>query len=171
MTNRVTLLTCLKIPQGPPNRAQIEARSPILIPNRHCKLRGPISSQPSHTMPSIRSLVSAILLASSLPLVLTDEPRGYFGNKDGNFQPAKASRPGGSTNDFTGGQVYGPNAVYSINNQDGIGGGSDTYTLYCGNGDAFPPKSSWVSFEQMWVLFPLRAPPRPRQTFFSGIES
>lgn len=125
-------------------------------------------------MSSIRSLISAILLASSLPLVLTDktdktdEPRGYFGNKDGNFQPAKASRPGGSTNDFTGGQVYGPNAVYSINNQDGIGAGSDTYTLYCGNGDAFPPKSSWVSFEQMWVLFPL---PRPRQTFFSGIET
>lgn len=100
-------------------------------------------------MSSTRSLLSTILLATSLPLVLTAELKGYFGNKDGNFQPARTSFVDGATAKQTGGQVGGDLAVYSINNQDGIGVGSDTYTQYCGNGDAFPPKSSWVSFEQM----------------------
>lgn len=100
-------------------------------------------------MSSIRSLISATLLASSLPLILTAELKGYFGNKDGNFQPARTTRVGGATIKATAGQVGGALAVYAINNQDGIGGGSDTYTLHCGNGDAFPPQSSWVSFEHM----------------------
>lgn len=117
-------------------------------------------------MASIGSLLSAFLLASSLPLALTAEPQPYFGNKDGNFQPTRTSRVGGATIKLTGGQVGGALAVNSINNQDGIGGGSDTYTQYCGNGDAFPPKSSWVSFEQMCVLELLTAPPQSLCAFF-----
>ncbi|MCJ1342370.1 hypothetical protein MMC31_000552 [Peltigera leucophlebia] len=101
-------------------------------------------------MASIGSLLSALLLASSLPLALTADPQPYFGNKDGNFQPTRTSRNGGAVIKLTGGQVGGALAVNSINNQDGTGVGSDTYTQYCGNGDAFPPKSKWVSFEQMF---------------------
>lgn len=106
-------------------------------------------------MTSIGPLLSACLLASSLPLALFVDPQPNFGNKEGNFQPTRTSRVGGVT---IGGQVGGALAVYSINNQDGIGGGSDTYTQYCGNGDAFPPKSRWVSFEQMCVLKLLAGP-------------
>lgn len=116
-------------------------------------------------MTSIGSLLSACLLASSLPLPLAADPQPYFGNKDGNFQPTRTSRVGGVTTELTGGQVSGALAVYSINNQDGIGGGSDTYIQYCGNGDAFPPKSSWVSFEQMCVLKLLAAPPQSQSVF------
>lgn len=118
-------------------------------------------------MTSIGSLLSACLLASYLPLPLAADPQPYFGNKDGNFQPTRTSRVGGVTVKLTGGQVGGALAVYSINNQDGIGGGSDTYTQYCGNGDAFPPQSSWVSFEQMCVLKLLAAPPQSQSAFFS----
>lgn len=115
-------------------------------------------------MASIGSLLSAFLLASSLPLGLAADPQPYFGNKNGNFQPTRTSRVGGSVINLSGGQVGGALAVYYINNQDGIGGGSDTYTQYCGNGDAFPSISSWVSFEQMYVL-KLR---KSRAFFFLG---
>ncbi|MCJ1343056.1 hypothetical protein MMC31_001247 [Peltigera leucophlebia] len=95
-------------------------------------------------MASIGSLLSASLLASSLPLALTADPQPYFGNKDGNFQPTKTSP------NFIGGQVVGALAINSINNQDGIGAGSDTYIQHCGNGDDFPQTSQWVSFKEMF---------------------
>ncbi len=101
-------------------------------------------------MASIGSLLSAFLLVAALPLTLADDPVPYFGHKGGNFQPSN-TRAGGSTIKATGGQVFGSLAVTSINNQDGVGAGTDSYTLYCGSGSSFPPKSRWVSFEQMYV--------------------
>lgn len=60
----------------------------------------------------------------------------HFGNENGNFMPA--------TSEFstlaTGGVVSGSLAVSSINNQDGIGGGSDTYKRYTGDGG---PEAGW----------------------------
>ena len=44
-------------------------------------------------------------------------------------------------------------AVSSINNQDGIGAGSDTYKTYSGDGSlqaGWPTKAQWVSFEDMF---------------------
>ena len=44
-------------------------------------------------------------------------------------------------------------AVGSINNNDGIGAGSDTYRTYSGDGSqgaGWPTKASWVSFVDMF---------------------
>lgn len=46
-----------------------------------------------------------------------------------------------------------PAAVDSVNNQDGIGAGSTSYTYYTGDGtpnDGWPSVSQWVSFEDMF---------------------
>ena len=45
-----------------------------------------------------------------------------------------------------------PAAVGSINNDDGIGAGSNTYTFYQGDGtpsSGWPSQSQWVSFVDM----------------------
>lgn len=60
----------------------------------------------------------------------------HFGNENGNFMPAKAE----FSTLATGGVVSGSLAVNSINNQDGIGGGSDTYKRYLGDGG---PEAGW----------------------------
>lgn len=71
----------------------------------------------------------------------------YFGNRKGNSQPKYTSYEHGLE---TGGQVSNPAlAVSKINNNDGVGAGKDSYTLYCGNGFSFPSASQWVSFENM----------------------
>ena len=73
----------------------------------------------------------------------------YFGNRHGNSQSKDTSYEHVLA---TGGQVSNPAvAVTEINNDDGIGAGSDSYKLYCGDGASFPPFSSWVSFENMYV--------------------
>ncbi|KAG9245988.1 hypothetical protein BJ878DRAFT_417994 [Calycina marina] len=41
--------------------------------------------------------------------------------------------------------------VTSVNDNDGIGAGADVYTYYQGAATAFPAKTSWVSFDQMFT--------------------
>lgn len=101
------------------------------------------------------SIVSAFLLASSVPLawsapVTPNEP-AFFGQLQGNHQPARTTTPGFIL--AAGGQVNDPNAVTTINNQDGGGSCVDSYTQYCGSGSSYPPESSWCSFEDMYVWF------------------
>jgi hypothetical protein len=78
----------------------------------------------------------------------------FFGNKHGNFQPVstKVSKRHISERD-TGGQVQiAADAVWSINDEDGIGAGSDVYNMYWGDGSAgagWPTRSQWVSFTEM----------------------
>ncbi|MCJ1266691.1 hypothetical protein MMC22_006576 [Lobaria immixta] len=98
------------------------------------------------------SIVSAFLLASSVPLawsapVTPNEP-AFFGQLQGNHQPARTTTPGFIL--AAGGQVNDPNAVTTINNQDGGGSCVDSYTQYCGSGSSYPPESSWCSFEDMF---------------------
>ena len=48
--------------------------------------------------------------------------------------------------------VNAPAAVNTINNDDGIGAGSNKYTAYAGNGtpgNGWPSQSQWVSFVDM----------------------
>lgn len=74
----------------------------------------------------------------------------YFGNRKGNFQFKDTSYEHILE---TGGKVSNPAvAVSVINNNDGAGAGSDSYTQYCGNGAKYPPASKWVSFENMYEL-------------------
>ncbi|KAL3428245.1 hypothetical protein PVAG01_01754 [Phlyctema vagabunda] len=78
--------------------------------------------------------------------------RAFFGNKHGNFMNNK-TKPAGVSVLATGGYVTGGAAVSSINNQDGIGAGTDHYTMYYGDGSAgagWPYKENWVSFEDMF---------------------
>lgn len=91
------------------------------------------------------------------PRSVSVAPGPNFGKLLGNFQPPKV--------DATGGQVNNGNvAVYSINDNDGIGAGRDQYTLYIGNGNTFPQKSQWVSFSDMQVL-PSKASRLPPGSF------
>lgn len=87
----------------------------------------------------------------------------------GNYQPHDASVtidsnnvpagtfPNSNSKRSTGEVVTGGAAVTSINNNDGIGAGSDTYVeTYEGDGstsDGWPAKSEWVSFVDMYVSF------------------
>ncbi|MCJ1424643.1 hypothetical protein MMC29_002531 [Sticta canariensis] len=97
-------------------------------------------------MASYASLVSAFLLISSVPL--TSAESAFFGKLKGNHQPTH-TRPESAGVFAVGGQVDPPNAVTSINNQDG-GACVDAYTQYCGPGGSSPPKSQWCSFEDMF---------------------
>lgn len=103
-------------------------------------------------MASYTSIVSAFLLALSVPLAwsapVTPNETAFFGKLQGNHQPAKPKTPGFIL--AAGGQVNDPNAVTTINNQDG-GSCVDSYTQYCGSGSSYPPESSWCSFEDMYV--------------------
>jgi hypothetical protein len=81
----------------------------------------------------------------------------FFGNKHGNFQPENTtvmeSKPTKTVKRATGGWVQNGNvAVWNINDYDGIGAGSDSYTMYWGDGSTgagWPPRSRWVSFIDM----------------------
>lgn len=95
-------------------------------------------------MASYISLVSAFLLVSSVPLISAQS--AFFGKLKGNHQPSRTE----SAALTVGGQVNPPNAVTTINNQDG-GPCVDAYTQYCGPGGSSPPKSNWCSFEDMYV--------------------
>jgi len=79
----------------------------------------------------------------------------FFGNKKGNFQPSttKAVSKRRTSERDTGGWVQiSADAVWTINDEDGIGAGSDSYTMYSGDGSAgagWPTRSQWVSFTEM----------------------
>ncbi|KAH8601169.1 hypothetical protein B0O99DRAFT_608181 [Bisporella sp. PMI_857] len=76
----------------------------------------------------------------------------FFGNKSGNFM-RNSSESAEFSIQATGGVVTGGAAVSSINNNDGIGAGSDRYVMYRGDGSleaGWPTKDQWVSFEQMF---------------------
>ncbi|MCJ1376252.1 hypothetical protein MMC20_007494 [Loxospora ochrophaea] len=115
------------------------------------------------------ALIAVIAAAAPYPLAATSPARSttpFFGHFSGNFQPASSSNV---QPDATGGVVSNPAiAVTSINNDDGIGAGTDSYTQYNGDGttaDGWPAKTSWVSFDDMYncpmSLFPhsLTKPP------------
>ncbi|KAH6704056.1 exo-beta-1,3-glucanase [Leptodontidium sp. MPI-SDFR-AT-0119] len=70
----------------------------------------------------------------------------YFGHFLGNFQPDSGAS-------LTGTVVNGPEGVWTIVNEDGIGEGSDVYRQYWGDGGpeaGWPAKSDWVSFRAMF---------------------
>jgi hypothetical protein len=81
-----------------------------------------------------------------------------FGNKKGNFQPTKplTSTPVNKTRHATrdtGEWVQiSVDAVWTINDYDGIGDGIDQYIMYWGDGsagDGWPTRDQWVSFDNM----------------------
>jgi hypothetical protein len=79
----------------------------------------------------------------------------FYGNKHGNFMNSTTPSPTTKipTPAAKGGVVSGGAAVTSINNQDGIGAGSDYYNFYSGDGSqqaGWPTKAQWVSFENMF---------------------
>lgn len=95
------------------------------------------------------------------PPTVTEKPAPHkslpvFGNKYGNFQPenitAVETKP---SKRATGGWVQiAADAVWSINDEDGIGAGSDSYTMYWGDGGSWsgwPTRANWVSFTEMYV--------------------
>lgn len=83
-----------------------------------------------------------------------DHP-AFFGNKHGNFQKYNATLTPTKTlkTRAKGGVVTGGAQVTTINDNDGIGAGSDSYTMYWGDGSlgaGWPTKEQWVSFEDMF---------------------
>ncbi|PQE14038.1 glycoside hydrolase protein [Rutstroemia sp. NJR-2017a BBW] len=107
-------------------------------------------------------LATAVLLASLTSAIpyppdvaippATPTVKADFGHKSGNFMPGKSEFTTESVL-ATGGRVTGGAAVTTINNQDGVGAGSDSYTLYLGDGSdhaGWPHKENWVSFEDMF---------------------
>ncbi|PQE08386.1 glycoside hydrolase protein [Rutstroemia sp. NJR-2017a WRK4] len=107
-------------------------------------------------------LATAVLLASLTSAIpyppevaippTTPTVKPDFGHKSGNLMKGKS---GFTTESVlaTGGYVTGGAAVTTINNQDGIGAGSDSYTMYWGDGSdtaGWPHKEDWVSFEDMF---------------------
>ena len=79
----------------------------------------------------------------------------FFGNKKGNFQPSTTKAVGKrriSERDTGGWVQISADAVWTIDDEDGIGAGSDSYTMYWGDGsadDGWPTRSQWVSFTEM----------------------
>ncbi|GAD98869.1 hypothetical protein PMAA_009950 [Paecilomyces variotii No. 5] len=69
-----------------------------------------------------------------------------------NYQPNR-TEPAGARVLEAGETVTSSVAVTSINDNDGIGGGTDSYTMYWGDGSAaagWPSIDQWVSFEDMF---------------------
>ena len=101
-------------------------------------------------MANFQNLVSALIVGACLYQVHAgvldhSASSSNFDKREGNFLSEVTSYKRA-----TGGVVSNPAvAVSSINDNDGVGAGTDSYTLYCGSGSAFPPKSDWVSFVDM----------------------
>lgn len=75
----------------------------------------------------------------------------FFGHKGGNFQPTNLTQPGQR---LTGGkvQIAADARFDNRNTHDGIGGGSDSYTMFWGSGssgEGWPTRARWASFEDM----------------------
>lgn len=101
-------------------------------------------------MANFQNFVSALMFGACLQQVhggVLDHSASSssFGKRGGSLVPEVTSYKRA-----TGGVVSNSAvAVSSINNNDGVGAGTDSYTLYCGSGSAFPKKSAWVSFVDM----------------------
>ncbi|CEJ90125.1 hypothetical protein VHEMI05929 [[Torrubiella] hemipterigena] len=86
----------------------------------------------------------------------------------GNFMPSRTSPAAAAEGSAlearaTGEKVSGSNYVGTINNQDGIGSGTDSYKYYSGDGttgQGWPGKDKWVSFENMFNNY--------KNTMFNG---
>ena len=113
-------------------------------------------------------LASSFLLTavSASPLLQEGIPVHFLNPRDpGDFIPrtvtgaaastTTAPAGGGDTQSVSvKGSVSGPLAVTTINDNDGIGSGSDTYKMYKGDGSSgagWPELSAWVSFGQMFT--------------------
>lgn len=109
---------------------------------------------------TLTALLATYVAAVPYPPEATVKPPkpahpAFFGNKHGNFQPYNVTLTPSRTLKprAEGGVVTGGAAVTTINNQDGIGAGSDSYTMYWGDGSlqaGWPTKEQWVSFEDMF---------------------
>jgi hypothetical protein len=79
--------------------------------------------------------------------------RSSLKNAKGNFQPSKRANSTSNDKRGTGETVtISVDAVWTINNYDGIGNGVDQYTMYWGDGSSangWPKRSKWVSFIDM----------------------
>ena len=96
-----------------------------------------VRGMPADTSPSVPSEVASLNGTVGIP---------YFGHFMGNFQPESGSS-------FAPTVVNGPEGVWTIVNEDGIGEGSDVYRQYWGDGGpeaGWPAKSQWVSFRAMF---------------------
>ena len=102
---------------------------------------------------------SALIAAAPYPPEATSfveipATHASYGHKSGNFQPSRNTNGAeGLSILATGGVVTGGAAVSTINNQDGVGAGSDVYKLYSGDGSlaaGWPTEEQWVSFENMF---------------------
>jgi len=82
------------------------------------------------------AIAMAAPYAADGPQRILKPTSAFNGKGEGNFMPSRTSPPGPKKQHVlaTWQQVYGPVAVHSINNQDGIGAGSDSYTMYWGDG-------------------------------------
>lgn len=102
------------------------------------------------TVPLIACVLSAPY-ALKADKTVSPAVHASYGNKDGNFQPTSTVNK--ESPDTTGETVTGGAAVTTINNQDGIGAGTDTYITYSGDGSlqaGWPTLQQWVSFEDMF---------------------
>ncbi|KAJ9133260.1 Glycoside hydrolase [Pleurostoma richardsiae] len=80
----------------------------------------------------------------------------FFGHIAGNFQPSSnfptnATKTKRETGEWV--QLSADARWDQSNIQDGVGDGSDSYTMYWGSGgswDGWPTRSQWVSFENMF---------------------
>ncbi|KAL1965838.1 hypothetical protein VTN77DRAFT_5159 [Rasamsonia byssochlamydoides] len=69
------------------------------------------------------------------------------------FEPTKTFKAVARAADATGEKVTKAVAVKTINDNDGVGAGKDTYTQYNGDGSTaagWPSQSEWVSFDDMF---------------------
>ncbi len=110
----------------------------------------------------LASCLTTLASAIPYPPSATEVPAAFphhvphFGNKHGNFMPGNTTKASKRT---TGGTVENPSlATFNININDGIGAGSDSYTMYLGDGsqgNGWPTRANWVSFVDMQVSLPL----------------
>ena len=99
----------------------------------------------------VQLILTALFTTSAFALLNPVIPT--FGPRAGNFQPRRNISETVTRRD-TGEWVSMPKLAYwtNANIQDGAGNGTDSYTMYTGNGEVsagWPDKSSWVSFQNM----------------------
>jgi hypothetical protein len=135
--------------------------SPTVVSCQTIPFQSPVHRSSKYCSVTCVMFLSATLLATlvaAIPLDVASTTLGnvaslngtsdipYFGHLKGNFQ----TNSGAS---LTPAVVNGPEGVWTIVNEDGIGEGSDVYRQYWGDGGpeaGWPAKSQWVSFKAMF---------------------